>query len=88
MTFRSYYDLGLSLELDTMLSFVSSVHDFSIPAYTRADVRLGWHVSRQLELSIQGENLLGSLHLEYEPEGFGRGNYIGRSVGSKLTWRF
>jgi iron complex outermembrane receptor protein len=88
MTLRSYYDLGPTIELDTMLSFVSAVRDFSIPAYTRADVRLGWHVGRQWELSVQGENLLGSRHLEYEPEGFGRGNYIGRSVGSKLTWRF
>jgi iron complex outermembrane recepter protein len=88
MTLRSYYDLGRSLELDAILSYVSAVRDFSIPAYTRADIRLGWHVSPQWELSVTGENLLGSRHLEYEPEGFGRGNHIGRSVGSKLTWRF
>jgi iron complex outermembrane recepter protein len=85
---RSYYDLGKSLELDTMLYHVSKIAGYQLPSYTRADVRLGWHWRSRVELSLQAENILDSRHIEFEPESFGYGRVLGRTLGSKLTWRF
>ena len=35
------------------------------PAYTEAGARLGWNVSRRLEISLSGANLLHAHHLEF-----------------------
>jgi iron complex outermembrane receptor protein len=85
---RSYIDLSKAVELDTLVYFVSQIKGYQLPSYTRADVRLGWHLRSGLELSLQAENLLNSLHIELEPENFGRGRVLGRTLTSNLTWRF
>ena len=36
-----------------------------IPAYLRCDLRLAWRPTTGVELSLTGQNLLDSEHLEY-----------------------
>ena len=86
---RSYLDLPYDLELDTALNYVDELPDLSIEDYVRLDLRLGWHASRNVELSVTGQNLLEPNHQEFNA-------FIGgidpalvpRSVYGKVTLRF
>jgi hypothetical protein len=51
------------------------------------DTRIGWHLSRQLELALVGQNLLHAHHAEY---GFPGPTpvQIERSVYGKIGWHY
>jgi len=36
-----------------------------VPSYTALDLRVGWHLRSNLDLSLAGQNLLGSGHGEF-----------------------
>jgi hypothetical protein len=64
---------------------------FLVPAQpvksdSTADARLGWHFSRQMELSVAGQNLLPPNHAEF---GGDPGGLVGikRRVYAKVTWK-
>ena len=57
-----------------------------IPSYFEMNARIGWHFSRSLELSLQGENLLHAHHPEYSVPGPAQVQ-IERSVFAKVAWR-
>jgi iron complex outermembrane recepter protein len=61
---QSGFDLGKTLQLDLTYRYVSALPGESVPAYSTGDVRLGWRLSRQLELSLVGRNLLQPSHAE------------------------
>ena len=58
----------------------------SVTGYFTADARLGLHITRELELSIDGQNLLQPHHAEF---GGDPGRLVGieRCVYGKLTWK-
>jgi iron complex outermembrane recepter protein len=61
----------------------------SIPAYTTLDLRLGWRVNRELELSLVGQNLLDKSHPEFVSDYLNSvPSEIERSVFIKADWRF
>jgi len=82
---QSSFDLPKALELDLTYRYVSALPGLAVPAYSTADVRLGWQVSRQFEVSLVGQNLLQPSHFEssYDPAGLVG---IERSGYLKLTW--
>jgi iron complex outermembrane receptor protein len=47
------------------------------------DLRLGWHASKNVELSLVGQNLLQGHHAEW-----GGGTEIQRGIYTKVTWRW
>ena len=57
----------------------------TVTGYETADARLGYHITRQLEVSIDGQNLLQPHHAEF---GGDPGVLVGikRCVYAKLTW--
>jgi iron complex outermembrane receptor protein len=57
----------------------------NVPAYSTGDVRLGYRLSRRVELSIVGQNLFQPHHVEYIGD---PGGPVGvrRSVYARLTW--
>jgi iron complex outermembrane receptor protein len=59
----------------------------TVPAYFELDSRIGWELSRSLELSLTGQNLLHDHHPEY---GFPSPDRveIERSVYGKIAWRW
>jgi iron complex outermembrane recepter protein len=90
---RSSMDLARNVELDAGLRRVGS-RDINngavietVPAYTELDIRLGWHATERLELSLVGQNLLHNQHVEY---GFPDASQvqIERSVFGKIAWQF
>jgi iron complex outermembrane receptor protein len=92
--FRSSADLSQDFELDSALRWVGSFRfnnssvAQTVPDYFELDARLGWRVTRNLQLSVVGENLLHDHHLEYVISNPNPREEIVRSVYGKVTWRF
>ncbi|HEY6924813.1 MAG TPA: hypothetical protein VI653_15170, partial [Steroidobacteraceae bacterium] len=80
----SSMDLGDRLTLDATLRHVSALPDPALPAYTELNARLGWRMSKTLELALTGFNLLHSRHLEF-PAPYGE--EIPRGAMLQLQWR-
>jgi len=59
----------------------------TVPSYFELDVRIGWHVTKNLEISIVGQNLLHDQHAEYGFPSPTR-EEIQRSVYGKVAWQF
>jgi len=95
---RSSMDLPCRTELDAAFRWVDTLHnDYNgipgkVPAYAEMDARLAWHATKNLELSIVGQNLLHEQHVEYGfPGSAGNGTpqeEIARSIYGKIAWRF
>ena len=94
---RSSMDLPCNLSWDASLRWVDSflIDDGPaagpalaiVPSYFGLDMRLGWHITSRLDLSVVGQNLLHEYHVEYgfplptrEP--------IVRSVFVRFTWGY
>ncbi len=69
---RSSFDVTNNLDLDVTTRYVDFVPalltpggTIPIPSYFAMDIRLAWRPNDQVELSVVGQNLLDSRHLEY-----------------------
>jgi len=89
---RSSATLFGNIELDNALRWVdqlvtnNAATRGTVPSYFSLDTRLAWHLSRGLELSLVGQNLLQPRHVEY---GFPSAlrEQIDRSIYAKVAWR-
>lgn len=90
---HSSMDLPRNVELDAGLRWVDVVHNNNngtvgtVPSYSELDVRLAWHPTEKIELSIVGQNLLHDHHPEFGAPGPDREQIV-RSVYGKITCRF
>lgn len=82
---RSSYDIAQGKELDLTLRHVGALTRPAVPAYTALDIRYGWKIRRDLELSVTAQNLLDKSHAEYGAAP-GRSEYD-RALFLKLLWR-
>lgn len=85
---RSYLDLRDDLELDFSLYYVDNVPAYDISSYVRFDVRLGWHVTKNLELSVVGQDLFDKRHPEFGAEAGQVPTETERGLYIKLKYRF
>ena len=83
---QSAFDLSKRLQLDLAYRYVSVLPGLAVPAYSTGDARLGWRFSRQVDLSLVGQNLFQPRHLEYGDSEPGPSVAIRRSVYARLTW--
>jgi iron complex outermembrane receptor protein len=97
VSIRSSIDLLQTLEFDLWIRYVDTLPrlnvtnlqvDSRVADYVTLDVRLAWKPIPSLELSLVGQNLLESRHLEYIPEAFPFPTEVERGVYGKVTWRF
>jgi len=90
---RSSMDLPCNLELDSALRWVDTLHNNNgptpgtVPSYYELDTRLAWPVTKNIEVSVVGQNLLHDQHAEYGFPRSGREEIV-RSVYGKITCRF
>jgi iron complex outermembrane receptor protein len=61
---RSTFNISAHHEFDVTLRHVAALPNPSVPAYTVVDMRFGWKLRRDLELSVTGQNL-GPRHAEF-----------------------
>lgn len=83
---RSSMNLPHNVELDIALRSIGGLSSSDVPHYSALDARLGWRVTKGIEVSLTGFNLLDSRHPE-----FGRlpsRSEIERSVYGKILWKF
>jgi iron complex outermembrane receptor protein len=84
---RSYLNLPYKLEFDTLFYHVSENSTLKIPSYSRVDLRLGWQPTKQIELSLVGQNVLDNSHLELT-ELLEAATETERSFYFKATYKF
>ena len=83
---QSYLDLPHNLEFSQIYRYVSNLPAQLVGAYQTVDARVAWHLNRQLEFSVTGQNLLQPHHPEF---GGDPGPPVGirRTVFAAFTWR-
>ena|SRR5665213_1475948 len=90
---RSSMDLPYRTELDTALRWIDTIHNNNgatsgtVPGYAEADIRLAWHATKNIEVSIVGQNLLHDRHAESGFPGPAQEQIV-RSVYGKVSWQF
>ncbi len=77
---QSSFDLPRRVSFDFDYRYVSALPGLAVPAYSSADVRLGWTIGHHWELSVTGRDLLQPEHLEHSSVG------VKRSFYGKLVW--
>jgi iron complex outermembrane receptor protein len=85
---RSQLNLPRRTEFDTSIYYVGRLLDQSIPAYTRLDLRVGWHPGESVDLDVIGQNLLSPRRLEFLNNTGIVPTFDPRRVFARLTWRF
>jgi iron complex outermembrane receptor protein len=85
-TIQALINLPKGFELDPTYRYVSELWALGVPAYGTMDVRFGWHVGRNVEFSLDGQNLFQPHHPEFSGD---PGALIGikRSAYVQMTWR-
>jgi iron complex outermembrane receptor protein len=81
----STFDAWGRLVLEGTLRYVGALPDPALPAYYELDLHCGWRVSKALEVSLNGSNLLHTRHLEYPTP---NGEYIDRNINAQAQWRY
>jgi len=81
---RSSLTLAGAHELDAVVRHVGALPNPVVPAYTAVDVRYGWRLHPDLELSLQGQNLFDRTHPEFNAAP-GRAEFE-RGVFLRATW--
>ena len=79
----SFIDLPANLQLDGTFRYVDHLQSQNVPRYFNMDLRLGWHASKNVELSLVGQNLLSNHHAEWSG-----GTQIQRGIYTKVTGRW
>jgi iron complex outermembrane recepter protein len=81
---RSMMDLEHDLNLDIALRAVSRLPNPDVPGYVALDSNLGWKISKGMEFSMSGFNLLGKRHPEFGAAA--ARSEIGRTFYAKILW--
>ena len=87
---RWQIDVTTKAQVDLWLRRVDKLKASSreVPAYTSLDLRIGYAVNKQLDLSLVGQNLLDRRHNEFAEWDSTTAYYVPRSIFAKATWKF
>ena len=86
---RSSWDLSERQRLDLWLRRTGALAYLAIPAYHELDLRYAWRLRPDLELSLVGQNLLESRHVEFIADYIpSQVTAVCRSGYIKVEWRF
>jgi iron complex outermembrane receptor protein len=80
-------NVGRHVDFDVWLRHVDAIKAFDTAAYTTLDARLAWHPTRDLELSVVGQNLLDQRHFEFGAQPLSVATEVTRSVFFKLKYQ-
>ncbi len=86
---RSTFNVRHRTQLDLMLYHVGEIRSIANPAYTRGDLNVTFKLTRQVNLTATGQNLLMPSHFEFPYIGTGtQSNAVPRTGAVQLSWRF
>jgi len=83
ISLSSFVNLPGNLELDGIFRYVDNLPGQNVGRYFNLDLRFGWHATKNLELSLVGQNLLAGHHAEWSG-----GTEVQRGVYGKAIWRW
>ncbi|HSH66500.1 MAG TPA: TonB-dependent receptor, partial [Bacteroidia bacterium] len=83
---QSMFDFPKYIESGFVLRYVDVLTNRYVPSYVSIDLQIGWKLTKWLQLSIVGQNLLNKSHPEFIPSSPSP-REIGRSVYGKITCR-
>lgn len=83
LSLMSLVDLPGNLQLDGIFRYVDNLPSQKVGRYFNLDLRLGWHATKNVELSLVGQNLLYGHHAEWSG-----GTEIQRGIYTKATLRW
>ncbi len=86
VSLHSSMDFGHGVTWDAYLRNVGMLPHPAVPAYTELDTRIGWDITKALQLSLSGFNLLHPYHVEFIEGGVT--TEVPRSVFAQLRVRF
>ena len=87
---RSHIDLSSNWEFDQTLYYVDALKSQQVRSYFRLDLRVGWRPTKNIEVSVVGQNLLDDQHQEWGNDRIQTNdrNLIERSVFGKVVLKF
>lgn len=80
------YDIRPNHLLDAVMRYSGRLSNPDVPSYTSMDVRYGWKINPDVELSVIGQNLLDDEHPEFSSV-INRAEFE-RGVFARLQWYF
>jgi iron complex outermembrane recepter protein len=80
VTLQALLSLPKGLEFDPTYRYVSALPADIVNAYSTGDARFAWRFTREMTLSVVGQNLLQPRHAEMNPL------LIERSAYAQITW--
>jgi iron complex outermembrane receptor protein len=83
---RSAINLPHNVEFDLALRWIDRLPAPTVSGYAALDARLGWHVSKDVELSLAGFNLTDRRHPEFGAKP--ARSELGRTFLMRLLWNF
>lgn len=86
VTFQSRFNLPKGFAFDQTYRYVSALPAQLVKSYSTADVHFAWRATRQVELSVAGENLFQPQHPEFSHD-ISPLVGIKRSIYGQITWR-
>lgn len=85
VTLRGAWTPSAAIEVDAALRYVDRLQPQNVPSYLVADIGIGWHPRRNVELSAVAQNLLDNHH----PEQSGAtATEVQRGYYVKLRWEY
>jgi iron complex outermembrane receptor protein len=85
-SFRSSIRLSDDIAWNADLRHIGEIHDIAVPSYTELNTGVSWMMTKSLELSVSGFNLLHSRHTEFIEAG--ESDEVPRSFFVETRWRF
>ena len=83
---RSAVNLGRDVTWDADFRFVGALPHPFVKQYAELNTRIGWKVTRRLDVSVAGFNLLHPQHMEFDEPG--ETDAIPRSFFVQSSWKF
>ncbi len=85
---RSEWNVTDRIDLDVGMRTIGKVTTAPVPAYTEANLHVGWRVTNSVEIALNGNNLLHKRHLEVWDPSTTAPRYVGRSVLLSLRYGY
>lgn len=67
---RSLYNFSEDVELDLWFRYTDEIEFSTVDSYLTLDIRLGWRINENIDLSLNARNLIDDKHVEYHREAF------------------
>ena len=91
---KSFYNITPKVEFDNIFYYVGGLNKgitntgAGIPSYITWDTRLGYLMTRNLDLSIGIRDLMNQTHSEFKGALYNRQTVVGRTYYFKMVWQY